>query len=296
MQLAVVTNEIAQDLARALAVARDLGLGAVEVGSIWNRELAELDSGELARAEALLNEAGLPVVSVDTHAFKNLPLDGLAHPREHADWARDLEHVRRACELARRWNAPAVRVFSFYKTGMVKYGNPSPRLPEGGPIPAAVLDLVVAGLREAAGIAAQAGVTLLVENVRSNWGNSCANLAKILAAANHPALKAIWDPANDFVSGGTVYPEGYEAQKPWMAHVHLKNAELLDPATGLTRWQRIGAGALDYRVLLSRLRDDGYAGPLVLETHWRGEGLDSEESSRQSFADLARILRDLRAS
>lgn len=296
MRLSVITNEITQDLARSLVVARDLGVAEVEIGSIWNRELADLSPEEHARADALLREANLPVTSVDTQAFKGISLDGLNSPREHPDWPRDLERIRHACGLARRWNAPGVRIFSFYKTGMVKYGNPSPRLPEGGPIPDAMLRMIVAGLHEAAEIAERAGVTLLVENVRSNWGNSCANLARILAAANHPRLKAIWDPGNDFVSGGTVYPGGYEAQKPWMVHVHLKNAELLDPATGLTGWQRIGKGAVDFRVLVKRLHDDAFTGPLVLETHWRGEGLDTEESSRQSFGDLTRILKDLRIS
>lgn len=293
MRFSAITDEISPDLARALAVARELGIGEIELNGLWGREFAELSEDDVDRVERLLKDARMPVCAVDTMSFKKLSLDAVADPRQHADWPLHLGWLRRGCERARRFGAPFVRVFSFYKTGMSGNGNPSPRLPGGGPIPSETLDKIAAGLREAGDIADAHGLDLIVENVRSCWGNSCLNLAKILRAANHPRLKCVWDPGNDFVSGGDPFPAGYEAQKPWMVHVHLKNAEVADAASGLTRWQRIGGGAMDYRPLLKQLFADGYQGALTLETHWRGEGLDAEESSRRSFADLKAVLADI---
>jgi sugar phosphate isomerase/epimerase len=85
-------------------------------------------------------------------------------------------------------------------------------------------------------------------------------------------------------------PEGYEAIRPWIAHVHVKNAAVVDAQTGLTRWERVGGGDIDYAPILHRLQDDQYRGVIMLETHWQGDGLTKEESTRRSFADLKRLL------
>ena len=41
---------------------------------------------------------------------------------------------------------------------------------------------------------------------------------------------------------------------------------------------------------VTRLSADGYSGVLALETHWRGENLSAEASTRLSFADLSKLL------
>jgi len=289
-RLGVIADEIDADPERALTVARELGLREVELNSLWGRNVVELSDEEIERAERLVKDGGFRVPVISTPAFKAVLLDGVASLEESTEYRAHCEWARRGCALARRFGAPFVRIFSFRKSGMVGLGNPSLRLPRGGPIPDEMLEKIVEGLRAAADRAQTEGVTLLIENVRSCWGNTCWNTARILAAANHPALKAIWDPGNDYVSGGEPFPEGYEAIRAWTAHVHLKNAVVVEADTGLTRWERIGGGDLDFAPMLQRLQADGYAGTVVLETHWRGEGLTAEESTRRSFADLLALL------
>ncbi len=286
MRLGVITDEIDPDLTRALEVARALVVAEVELNGLWGRNVVELTAAELARVEMLVHEAGLRVCMVSTPAFKSIVLDELVEPVRAPEVAAQMAWVRRGCELARRFGAPYVRVFSFRRCGMVGLGNPSPRLPGGGPLPDWALDRIVSVLSSAADMARESGVALAHENVRSCWGNSCRNTARILAAVDHPWLRVFWDRGNEYVSGGNPFPAGYEAARPFIVHVHLKNAVVVDPARGLTRWERIGGGDLDFRPMLERLRADGYAGAVVLETHWRGEGLTKEESTRRSWADL----------
>ena len=95
-----------------------------------------------------------------------------------------------------------------------------------------------------------------------------------------PALRAIWDPGNDYVSGGVPYPDGYRAVLPYIVHVHVKDAAVEDPATGLTRWACIGTGEVDYAGQIAALRRDGYRGALSVETHWRKPGDSGPESTR----------------
>jgi sugar phosphate isomerase/epimerase len=291
-ELAVITDEIAADLESALPVARELGLSRVELNSVGGKNVADLSPAERERARELIERAGMEVVVVGPPCFKACVLDGvpLARVGEDAAFREHLATLERAALAAHAFGAGMVRVFSFRRSPMEGLGNPSPRLPGGGAIPEPILERIAVGLRMACDVAEAAGVTLVLENVRSCWGNSGLNTRRILERIGSPHLKAIWDPGNDYVSGGVPYPEGYEAVKPYLAHVHVKDARVLDPDTGLTAWECIGDGEASLAEQMAALVRDGYDGVVSLETHWRAPGADAAESSRRSFAGLRRIL------
>ena len=146
-------------------------------------------------------------------------------------------------------------------------------------------------MRDAGDRADAAGVTLLVENVRSCWGNTAVNTVRILEATDHPRVKLNWDPSNDFVSGGNPYPSGYEVARPWTQHVHIKDARVVDHATGLIAWECIGRGEVDFVGQLRALIDEGFAGAVNLETHWHPEDRSKEANSRESFAGMLAALK-----
>jgi len=65
---------------------------------------------------------------------------------------------------------------------------------------------------------------------------------------------------------------------------------MVDMATGLTSWEAIGRGELDFEGLLQALIVDGYAGAVSLETHWHPEGQTREANSRESSIGLLEAL------
>jgi sugar phosphate isomerase/epimerase len=291
----VITDEIDDHLPRALLVARELGMTHVELNSLWGKNITELPFDDVQRAQSVLVEQGWHVSSVSTPAFKACLLDDVPRGglRRHAEFQKHLEICEEGLQLALQFGAPFVRIFSFRKSGMVGLGNPTPRLPGGGEIPDEYLERIVEGLTMTCELAAEVETTLVLENVRSCWGNTGENAARIIAAVNSPWLKAIWDPGNSYVSGGDPMT-GYEAIKPYMVHVHVKDAVVRDPVAGLTSWECIGSGEVNYREQFAALIRDGYNGVVCLETHWRGEGLSKEESSRQSFAGMMKVLESIR--
>ena len=54
-------------------------------------------------------------------------------------------------------------------------------------------------------------------------------------------------------------------------------------------WMAMGRGVIDWAGQFRALKNDGYSFACTLETHWRGGGTP-EESSRQSFAGMKRLL------
>lgn len=289
-----VTDELDDDLAKAVEIARDLGIGTIELNQVWGRNIVELADTEIAQVRRIVTDSGVRVVAIDPPCFKLCHVDHLPAGQvvNDPEVAQHFVMLQRALLLAQRLGAPFVRVFAFRRRGMAGLGNPSPRLPDGGPIPPEALDRVAEALSEAARRAEAVGVVLALENVRSCWANTGVNTARILDAVGSPALQALWDPGNDHVSGGVPYPDGYEAVRSRVVHVHVKDARVVNPAAGLTRWEAIGEGEIDYTGQLRALLEDQYAGVVALETHWRPDGASAETASRASFAGLLELVRE----
>ncbi|MBM4436324.1 MAG: sugar phosphate isomerase/epimerase [Actinobacteria bacterium] len=288
----VVSNEISDDVGRVVDVAQALGMTRVEVASLWGTPVTEAGPDLLARAKRELERTGLRANLVISSAFKSLvvkdasPANLAAIPSWDAHW-RELEGGVRAAQAL---GCDRIRVFSGRRDTLPAKDNPSPRHPDGGELPDDRLVVIVALLHAAAARAQAAGVALGVENVRSCWGNSARNTARIMAAVAHPAVGIVWDPANDFVSGGRAGVAEYELVKPWLVDVHLKDARVRDAATGLTSWEAIGRGSVDVTAQLRALLRGGYRGVVSLETHWTADGQTKEQNSRVSFAGLQAAL------
>lgn len=291
------SDEVHDDLDTALSAMRALGMRQVELLEYWGKPVTELTEDELSETERLLERHEMTVSAIGSLFLKAVTLGSIdrsavtvAEPVR-----REWQTLEGTIRVARRLGAPLVRTFGFRRDQMVGLGNPSARLPGGGAIPDEILDKIVEGLRAAAETAAAAGLRLGLENVRSCWANSGLNTARILQAVDHPALVAIWDPGNDYVSAPGTYQAGYEAVRPYIAHVHVKDARVVDQTTGLTAWEAVGAGEVDYVGQFAALRRDGFAGTLSLETHWHprppgGGEPDRIADSRRSFAGIRQAL------
>ena len=290
--LGVVNSEISPDVDVGVDVAADLGMSGIEIEDFWGRAAWQVDDALLERTRAAVERGGLSVSAVGTQAFKILilPPGNVGNLASVDGWDQHRMELEGGIRVAQALGSPYVRVFSCRRDGMVGMGNPSPRLPDGGPLPADRLAGIAAVLRDAGDRADAAGLTLLVENVRSCWGNTAVNTVRILEATDHPRVKLNWDPSNGFVSGGNPFPPGYELARPWTAHVHVKDARVVDPSTGLIAWECVGRGEVDFVGQFRALIADGFAGAVNLETHWHPEGRSREANSRESFAGMLQAL------
>ena len=295
-RLSLVAEEIGDDFAHVLAVAMELGLGDLEFGTLWGKAIDVVSQRELAEARDLLDRHEIKVCAVSAGTFKTVLLGEVPVERIEDD-PHFREHMRllqAQLAAARHFGAPLARVFSFRREDMVGLGNPSPRPAGGGVFPEEIQTKVAHALGLACRAAEDAGVVLGMENVRSCWGDSGHNASLILEQVGSPWLRAIWDPANAFVSGEQeAFPEGHAAVESYVAHVHLKDAVVLDEVSGLTQWERIGDGAVDLAGQLAALNTGGYTGCASIETHWRPPGGDPESNTRGTYAGLRAILETL---
>jgi sugar phosphate isomerase/epimerase len=232
-------DEISDDVEEQCAVLRGLGMSHLELRSAWGSGVLDLDDAQLRRAEELLAAHGLGVSSIGSPVGK-VHLD--------ADVAAHLDRARRAVDLAHRFGARYVRVFSFFLRP-----DEAP-----GEVRGAVLERMAA----LAEVARSGDVVFLHENEKGIYGDVPQRCADVLEQVGSPHLRAAWDPANFVQVGVRPHTEGYALLRPHLEYVQVKDAHL---ATG----EVVPAGEGDGEVLATvrALREDGFDGFFSLEPH-----------------------------
>jgi sugar phosphate isomerase/epimerase len=269
LPLAAITDEFTEDLEAAAGAMAAIGMAGAELRVLWGRNVVDLSDSELDRARGILEERGLKAVSIASPLLKCVLPDSppLDHRFEHDAFASAHTYedqprlLRRSCQIARKLNAPVVRVFSFWRTLD----------------PAACFGRVVEALRRFAQQAAEEGCVLGLENEHACHAGTGAEAAAVWKAVDHPNLRLVWDPANALVAGEAAFPGGYQSlPAASVVHVHAKDCRL---EGGRPQWVPLGTGALDWKGQFAALVGGGYRGWVSLETHWGGPGGDKFQAS-----------------
>ena len=241
--LAVITDEISQDLDQVLAFAKQYQLEGIELRSLWEKGPFELTEADIRQIRQETAEAGLSVCGVASPFFKCSLTDSSVIEAH-------LEGLRRCCEYAHMLGAPLVRGFSFWKEGDTDYRR------------------IGEQVQRAVKILEEMDMQLVLEPDPSVHTPNGQSLARLLREIDSDRVKALWDPGNIIFddAGEIPYPDGYEAIRPWLAHLHLKDARR---EGGKVTAVPPGTGEVDLEGQFRRLAADGYTGWVSLEPHYR---------------------------
>jgi L-ribulose-5-phosphate 3-epimerase len=281
-RVSVITDEITQDLGRALEIAsREFGLNWVELRGMWNKNILDLDAMEIAEARRLLEryrlrvtDIGSPLFKVDWPGAPSSKFSPKHRDQYKADFTFDQqkEVLERGLELAQAFRTDRLRCFDFWRLD-----NAAPYREE-----------MNRKLQEAAQKAATRKIILLLENEHECNTATSEEAVGVLNAIKLPNFMLNWDPGNSVMQGDVPYPQGYDRlPKERIGHVHCK--DVASKPDGKYEWAAMGRGVIDWVGQFRALKRDGYHYAVSLETHWRGAGTP-EESSRQSWAGMKEQL------
>lgn len=213
------------------------GFQGIELWGAHARNMAAVSD----RGGDWLAEFGLSVPMVSDY----LPLDG--DPDALVRKTLDL------CRLAQRWGAPKIRSFAG-STGSAET-SPERKI------------FIAERLRTLCGLAADHGLSLLVETHPGTLADSLPATRALIAAVGHPALKVNFDVLHVW-EGGDDPVAARRALRPHIGHYHLKNIRARDDLSVFepsnvyaAAGRRDGMvplfdGVVDYRRLLAELADD----------------------------------------
>jgi L-ribulose-5-phosphate 3-epimerase len=281
--LAVINDEITQDFERACQItSKDFGLQWIELRGMWNKNITDLDSKEIAEARRILEKYQLRVTDIASPLFKTdwpgAPVSKESQHRDqfHADFDFKQQDVllEHCIELTKAFSTDRLRCFDFWRLGDQK------------PYRAAMNDK----LRQAAVKCAESNVILILENEMSCNTGTGEEAAAVLKAIPNKNFMLNWDLANaGTFPGNTPYPNGFRAI-PFdrIGHCHCKDVKR-GPG-GKYDWEAVGTGDIDWVGQFRALQHDGYHYAVSLETHWRGAGTP-EASTRVSMQGMKDSLK-----
>ena len=275
IRLSAFADEISPDLDEQVAALSSEHIHFLDLRGAWNTNILDLTDQQVARIKETLDAHGIGVAAIGSPIGK-VPID--------SSFDEHLHHFERAITVAQALQTPYIRIFSFYPPAAHK----GDRSDSSAVNPAEYRDEVLRRLREMIARARAAGVFLLHENEKDIYGDTIARCVDLLQSCDDAHFQAILDPANFIQVGQTPYPDAYEAIRPWLRYVHVKDARP-DGSVVVA-----GEGASHWPELLQRLRSDGYDGFLSLEPHLalagQYQGFSGPELFRRASQALQQML------
>src|SRR2546423_6580962 len=245
IRLSAFADEISPDLNEQIAVLRSENIHYLDLRGVWGTNVLDLTDEQVATIKQALDAGGIGVAAIGTPIGK-VPID--------SSFDEQLHRFERAITLAREFQTPYVRIFSFYPPASLAAGSQVAA-------PADHRDEVLRRVREMTDRARAADVVLLHENERDIYGDTIARCVDLMGSVDDAHFQAALDPANFVVCGQVPYPDAYDALRSWVQYVHVTDVRAdgaLAPAgEGVARWPHP----------LQRLRQGGYDGGFFLEAH-----------------------------
>ncbi len=271
IRLSAFADEISPDLHEQIAVLQHEHIHHIDLRGVEGINVLDLSDEQAQQIKQTLNEHGIKVAAIASPLGK-VPID--------TPFESYLERVERAITLAHAFQSPFIRIFSFY-----------PPAADPSQAPEAWRDEVIRRLTEMTRRAAEANVVLLHENEKEIYGDTIARCVDVHQQVTDAHFKYALDTANFIQCQQTPYPDAYNALRPWLGYVHVKDA-LPDgnvvPA---------GEGASHWPDLLQRLRQDGYDGFFSLEPHLasaqRYRGFSGPELFQRASQALQHLLQQM---
>ncbi|MEK0316183.1 sugar phosphate isomerase/epimerase family protein [Cohnella sp. 56] len=233
------------------------GFDGIELWGVHGRALLRSRPQELPRMLDDMNARGLGISMVSDYADLLAPDDRL--PELLQRWEELLD-------MAQAFRTRHIRLFAGSRPSVAADERDWSRCAER--------------LRELARIAAEQGVSIVIETHPDTLADTLQSTLRLLRDTNHSHVRINLDFLHLWESG-TAPLEAYRALSEWTVNFHVKNVaspdhvELFAPVnvfspsgrrTGMTG---LSSGAIDYSAVFDRLCRDGVQHPVAIE--WFGE-------------------------
>lgn len=256
------TDEASADLTQQIRFAAKIGLAGIDVRSVNETNVLDLDDATLERIAAETTEAGLGVQCIGSPVNKVTIHAGKAE--------MELDKLRRAIRAARKLDCDRVRIFT-------------PEVPEDEFEQA--WPYVRAWMKPQVDLATGEGIVLLHENDARFFGAYPENAKRLFGEFGGPFFRAAFDFSNTVLIGFRTLRDWFPWLRPHLDTLHIKDS--------IEEGRQIvvaGAGEGEILETLRYLIQDGWRGPLSLEPHLSAAGPFGGFSGTQLFEEAYKAL------
>ena len=260
LRLAAFADEISPDLDVQIANCKKHGVMHFELRGVAGKNVLDFDKSMRTEIKRKLADNGLGVVSIGSPIGKVK----LSEPFEP-----HFERFKIAVDLAEFFDAPFIRIFSYYDA-----------FPNGR-------EEVIRRMQKKVDYVQRYRTVLVHENEKDIYGERGAQCLELHQHIDSPKFRAAFDFAN-FVQAGENPLDNWPLLKPYTVHIHIKDALM-----GSGKVVPAGEGDGHLAEILKDACADGYRGFLSLEPHLSAAGQFSGFSGETLFGVAVEALRKL---
>jgi sugar phosphate isomerase/epimerase len=236
--LSAFADEISPQPEEQIAVLARHGIRHIEFRSIHGKNVLDLTEEEHQDFRNQLRQNGFGLSAIGSPIGKIKITD---------PFEPHLERYEIALKIAEFYQAPRIRIFSFY-------------MPEGDD-PAIHRDEVVKRMKVLASIAEKRGMKLFLENEKGIYGDTAERAHDLITAVDSTVLGHAFDPAN-YLEVGQDIDQAWQLLRPRVSHFHVK-----DYCTKTHKCVPAGEGEGQIPKLIADAVMHGYRGFCTLEPH-----------------------------
>ncbi len=265
LHLSAFADEIGPDLDEQIRVMRENTITHFELRTVGGKNVLAFTQAEAQEYKKKIDAAGMGVVSIGSPCGKK-PVD--------TPEAELMGMFKVALERAQQFEAPLIRVFSFYPVGG-----------EGKGDVAQIRDRAIELMSKQAELLAGTNIKMVHENEKGIFGDIGTRCQDLMQSVNSPSVQCAFDFAN-FVQCGENPADNWPLLKPYTAHIHIKDAVM-----GSGKVVPAGEGDGHIAEILSDAYASGYRGFLSLEPHLKVAGHSHGETGPELFKTAADALK-----
>jgi sugar phosphate isomerase/epimerase len=268
-KLSAFADEVTDDFLEQVKYLASERVGYIEIRFVNQKNVMDLIRDELNEAKKMIADHGLKVCAIGSPIGK-VKIDEPFGPH--------LDKFKHAVDLALFFEAPYIRMFSYYP-------------PEGKDI-ADYRDEVMEWMSAKVEILKDVDVIMVHENETDIYGHTAENCVDIVKTVDSPKLRLVYDPAN-FVWGQKItdnVEKCWPLMKPYVVHIHIKDWKLGEDLGSIP-----GEGDGQIKELLAELAAMNYEGCLTMEPHLRAGGQFGGDTGPELFSKAIAAVRQLAA-
>lgn len=257
--LAILTDEVSQDLNAVMRFCQENSVPGIEVRGLFGKAFKDLNLSEIKEIGSRCSAAGINIVGVASPVFK-CDIDNPAEVKEN------VEIFKRSVEAASILNTDIVRVFAFFRKQDLSSQDEIRRAAEAF----SPLFDIIKGTSIRIGIENE-GITTLATGSETRFFLEC-------LPQDSTQIGVVWDPCNVLYVDSKTDPVKDDLSEviDRIIHVHVKDA--IREANGKANCCiEVGKGSIDWSTMFDRLKQKGYKGWVTLETHWRLKNLSEKD-------------------
>ena len=297
-RLGMYLPELGLPFDKSLATAKQLGAEAVWFNGVPGApDIAKMTDAQARRIAAQVKSHDLEIFLLNAgNPFKKIHLAELdiKTMAGHPAFRRDLDALVRSMQIAREIGVSAVGSFTFAWPGEYTAGKPTwPMrwLTRGGVIARVDQDKWLKAFSMVADQAEKYGVDVALSMMPWNYTNTTGNFRRLVERLGSHRLKVMWGPADNVNCGEwDTATAGFQNVRPYLHGLHIKDLRVNNGLELDFDYCPFGEGDVDYRTVLTNLRDHRCDVVLSVSTHFRPNNGDQLDAMKINVANIRKMI------